>query len=117
MAKLIYSALTSLDGYVADEAGKFDWGEPDAEAHAFVNDLARQVATYPFGRRMYGVLVVWESIDLVGQPPFIVDYAESWRAADKIVFSRTLESVSSARTRLARDFDPGMVFLRYRTPA
>jgi dihydrofolate reductase len=109
MAKLIYSALTSLDGYVADEDGKFDWAEPDEEVHTFVNDLELQVGTYLYGRRMYEVLVAWETMDVADQPPFIRDYAEIWRAADKIVYSTTLQAVSSARTRIERDFDPEAV--------
>ena len=96
MAKLIYSAITSLDGYVADEDGNFDWAEPDEEVHTYVNDLERQVGTYLYGRRMYEVLVAWETVDLADQPPFIRDYAEIWRAADKIVYSTTLQAVSSA---------------------
>jgi dihydrofolate reductase len=106
VAKLIYSAITSLDGYVADEDGNFDWAEPDEEMHTFVNELERRVGTYLYGRRMYEVMGAWETMDLSEQPPFIRDYAEIWRAADKIVYSRTLETVSSARTRLERDFDP-----------
>ena len=109
MTKLIYSAITSLDGYVADENGKFDWAEPDEEVHTFVNDLHRSVGTYLYGRRMYEVMVAWETMNLADQPPFIQDFAEIWRAADKIVFSRTLETVSSARTRIERDFDPEAV--------
>jgi dihydrofolate reductase len=109
MAKLIYSALASLDGYVADTEGKWGWAEPDEEVHAFVNDLSRPVGTFLFGRAMYEVLVAWETLDLAGQPPAIQDFAEIWHAADKIVFSRTLESVSSARTRLEREFDPEAV--------
>jgi dihydrofolate reductase len=109
MAKLIYSALTSLDGYVADEDGKFDWAEPDEEVHTFVNDLSRPVGTFLLGRRMYEVLVAWETIDLADEPPVIRDFAEIWRAADKNVYSRTLETVSSARTRIERDFDPDAV--------
>ncbi len=109
MAKLIYSAITSLDGYAADEDGKFDWSEPDEEVHTFLNDLSRPVGTYLLGRRMYEVLVYWETIDLAGQPPFIRDFAEIWQAADKIVYSRTLKTVSSARTQLQRDFDPQSV--------
>jgi dihydrofolate reductase len=109
MAKLIYSAITSLDGYVADEDGNFDWAEPDEEVHTLVNDLERQVGTYLYGRRMYEVLVAWETVDLADQPPFIRDYAGIWRAADKIVYSTTLQAVSSARTRIERDFDPEAV--------
>lgn len=105
MAKLIYSALMSLDGYVADEDGKFDWAQPDEEVHTFVNDLDRSVGTYLLGRRMYEVLLYWETIDLAQQPPFVRDFAEIWQAADKIVYSKTLETASSARTRIERDFD------------
>jgi dihydrofolate reductase len=108
MANLIYSAITSLDGYVADEDGKFDWAEPDEEVHRFVNDLERPVGTYLFGRRMYEVMVYWETAG-AGQPAFIEDFAQIWRAADKIVYSRTLETVSSARTRIEREFDPEAV--------
>ena len=107
MAKLIYSAITSLDGYTADEDGNFDWAAPDDEVHGFVNDLERRVGTYLYGRRMYGVMVAWETMDDL--PPLLQDYAEIWQAADKIVYSKTLETVSSARTRLERDFDPEAV--------
>ncbi len=110
MAKLIYSVITSLDGYVADEDGNFDWAEPDEEVHAFVNALERPVGTYLYGRRMYDVMVYWETAHaLADQPPFVEDFAELWQAADKIVYSKTLETVSSARTRLERDFDPEAV--------
>jgi dihydrofolate reductase len=110
MGSLIYSAITSLDGYVADERGKFDWAEPDEEVHTFVNDLERPVGTYLYGRRMYEVMVPWETAHtLSDQPPSIRDFAEIWQAADKIVYSKTLEAVSSARTRLERDFDPEAV--------
>jgi dihydrofolate reductase len=105
MAKLIYGAITSLDGYVADEDGNFDWGEPDEEVHSFVNDLQRLVGTYLYGRRLYDVMLGWETMDLADQPPVIQDFAEIWRAADKVVYSRTLEKPSSARTRIERDFD------------
>jgi dihydrofolate reductase len=110
MAKLIYSAITSLDGYVVDEDGNFDWAAPDEEMHTFVNDLERPVGTYLYGRRMYEVMVYWETAHSVAdQPAFMQDYAEIWRAADKIVYSKTLETVSSARTRIERDFDPEAV--------
>jgi dihydrofolate reductase len=109
VAKLIYAAIASLDGYLEDEDGKFDWAEPDEEVHTFVNDLERSVGTYLYGRRMYEVMVVWETIDLVEQPHFVRDFAEIWRAAEKIVYSKTLTAVSSARTRIERDFDPGAV--------
>ena len=110
MAKLIYTALTSLDGFVADKSGNFDWAEPDAEVHTFVNDLERPIGTHLYGRRMYEVLVAWESDDiLVDQPPQMHDFAAIWRAADKIVYSRSLQAVSSARTRIERDFDPDAI--------
>jgi dihydrofolate reductase len=109
MAKLIYSAIASLDGYVADERGNFDWAAPDEEVHAFVNDLERPVGTYLYGRRMYEVMVAWETMTLDDQPPLIHDFAEIWRAAEKVVYSRTLEAVSSASTRIERDFDPEAV--------
>ena len=106
MAKLIYSAIASLDGYVADRSSSFDWAEPDEEVHTFVNDLEREVGTFLLGRRMYEVLVAWETMDLAGQPAFIRDFAAIWREADKVVYSKALDAVSSARTRLERDFDP-----------
>jgi dihydrofolate reductase len=110
MAKLVYTAIMSLDGYVADEDGKFDWAAPDAEVHAFVNDLERPIGTYLCGRRLYDTMVVWETMPSgPDQPPVIRDYAEIWRSADKIVYSTTLESVSSARTRIERQFDPDAV--------
>ena len=110
MAKLIYSVITSLDGYVEDEVGNFDWAEPDEEIHTFVNDLERPIGTYLYGRRMYEVMVYWETAhSLAGQPLFIRDFAQIWQAADKIVYSKTLERVSSARTRIERDFNPETV--------
>ncbi len=110
MAKLIYSAITSLDGYVADQDGNFDWSAPDDEVHTFVNELERPVGTYLLGRRMYEVLVAWETPEtFTDQEPVLEEYAEVWQAADKIVYSRTLETVSSARTRIERDFVPEAV--------
>jgi dihydrofolate reductase len=110
MAKLIYSAITSLDGYIADEEGNFDWAAPDEEVHAFVNDLERRIGTYLYGRRMYDVMRYWETAPTdAGQPTVVKDYAEIWQAADKIVYSRTLPAVSTARTRLERAFDPEAV--------
>ncbi len=107
MAKLIYSVIMSLDGYMEDESGSFDWAAPDEEVHTFVNDLERPVGTYLYGRRMYETMVYWETAHTVAdQPPFIQDFAEMWQAADKVVYSRTLDGVSSARTRIERDFDP-----------
>jgi dihydrofolate reductase len=106
MAKLIYSAIASLDGYVEDEEGKFDWSTPDEEVHAFVNDLERPIGTYLYGRRMYETMVFWETATTdAAEPAVFSDYAEIWRATQKIVYSRTLQSASSARTRIERDFD------------
>ena len=110
MAKLIYSAITSLDGYVADEDGNFDWAAPDEEVHTFANDLARSVGTYLYGRRIYQVMDVWETDHtLADQSPVMRDFAQIWQAADKIVYSKTLETVSTTRTRIERDFDPEAV--------
>ena len=109
MAKLIYSMLASLDGYTEDEDGKFDWAKPDEEVHSFFNDLEREVGTHLYGRRMYETMVYWEDAEVEGQPPFIRDFAEIWRAAEKVVYSRTLESPSSARTRIESDFEPDAV--------
>jgi dihydrofolate reductase len=105
MAALIYTAIASLDGYIEDEDGNFDWAEPDEEVHSFINDLERSVGTYLYGRRLYEVMIAWETISLADQPPFMRDFAEIWRAADKIVYSRTLETASTAKTRIERDFD------------
>ena len=107
MARLIYSAIASLDGYVADEEGNFDLAAPDGEVHRFVNDLERPVGTYLYGRRMYEVMSYWEDMPGVADQPAVVqDFAQIWQAADKIVYSKTLETVSTARTRLERDLDP-----------
>jgi dihydrofolate reductase len=107
MAKLIYSALASLDGYVEDETGNFDWAAPDEELHAFVNDLERPLGTYLYGRRMYETMVYWETDD--DDAPVAKDYGEIWRAADKVVFSRTLTTVSSERTRIEPAFDAASI--------
>ena len=110
MAKLIYSAIASLDGYVADEDGNFDWAAPDEEVHRFVNDLERPIGTYLYGRRMYEVMVYWETAETAAdQPTAGQDFAGIWQAADKVVYSRTLDGESSARTRIERDFDPEAV--------
>jgi dihydrofolate reductase len=110
MAKLIYAALASLDGYVEDVEGKFDWAAPDEEVHAFVNDLERPIGTYLYGRRMYETMVFWETATAeAGEPAEFSDYAELWRASEKIVYSRTLEAPSSARTRIEREFEPDAV--------
>ena len=110
MAKLIYSAISSLDGYIADEDGNFDWAVPDEEVHAFINDLERPVGTYLYGRRMYETMVGWETDPtLAEQSPVMRDFAQIWQAAEKIVYSRTLETVPTTRTRLEREFDPEAV--------
>ena len=107
MASLVYAALASLDGYVADEQGNFDWAAPDEEVHAFVNDLERPIGTYLYGRRMYETMVCWETDD--DQAAAARDYAEIWRTAEKVVYSRTLQEVSSERTRIERTFDASAV--------
>jgi dihydrofolate reductase len=110
MAKLIYSAIVSLDGYIADEEGNFDWAAPDEEVHAFVNDLERPVGTYLYGRRMYEVMQYWETVPTGADEPAVMrDFAALWRAADKVVYSKTLGTVSSARTRIEREFDVDVV--------
>jgi dihydrofolate reductase len=110
MGKLIYSVIASLDGYVADEHGKFDWGAPDEEVHAFVNELERPVGTYLYGRRMYDVMAVWERPEtFAGESPAMLEFARIWQAADKIVYSRGLDAASTARTRVERQFDPDAV--------
>ena len=105
MAELIYAAITSLDGYIEDADGKFDWAQPDQEVHEFVNEQERPVGTYLYGRRMYEVMAFWETLDSAGQPEVMRDYAEIWRSADKIVFSKTLDKPSTARTAIERDFN------------
>jgi dihydrofolate reductase len=109
MAKLIYSAITSLDGYIADENGNFDWAAPDEEVHAFVNDLERPVGTYLYGRRMYETMLYWETAHTVADHPVEQDFADIWRAAEKVVYSKTLQTVSSTRTRIERAFDPDAI--------
>ncbi len=110
MAKLVYAAITSLDGYIEDEHGLFDWAVPDVEVHAFVNDLERPVGTHLYGRRMYETMAVWQTI---GAEPGVsaveADFGEMWRDLDKVVYSRTLDAVSTPRTRLERTFDPEAV--------
>ncbi len=110
MARLIHFAITSLDGYIADEDGAFDWSTPDEEVHAFINDLVRPFGTHLYGRRMYEVMAVWETWHtLPEQPAVMLDFARIWQAADKVVYSTTLEAVSTARTRLEQSFDPEAV--------
>ena len=107
MASLIYSAIASLDGYVEDEQGKFGWAKPDEEVHAFVNELERAVGTHLYGRRMYETMVYWETAG--DQAAVTRDFAEIWRAAEKVVYSRTLHTVSSERTRIEREFDAAAI--------
>jgi dihydrofolate reductase len=110
VVELIYMSIQSLDGYVADEQGEFGWAKPDDEVHAFVNDLTRPIGTHLLGRRMYEVMRVWERPDqLPGMNDVTRDFAAVWRAADKVVYSRTLDAVSTERTRLEREFDAGAV--------
>lgn len=110
MARLIYAAITSLDGYVADANGNFDWAEPDEEVIGFVNDLERPVGTYLYGRRMYEVMAFWETADtLADQSQAVQDFTELWKSTDKIVYSTTLTEAASARTRIERAFDPEAV--------
>ncbi len=107
MATLIYTAIMSLDGYIADVHGNFEWSAPDEEVHAFVNDLERPIGTYLYGRRLYDVMKFWEGAhERDGQPAVSYDFAKLWQAADKVVYSRTLESAPTKRTRIERDFRP-----------
>jgi dihydrofolate reductase len=110
MAKLIYSAIASLDGFTADQNGNFDWAAPGEEVHAFINDLERPVGTFLYGRRMYETMAGWEADPtLAAQSEVMADFAHIWQAADKIVFSKTLQRASTGRTRIERDFDPEAV--------
>src|SRR5664279_3429607 len=110
MGKLIYSMLTSLDGYVSDAAGNFDWATPDQELHAYINSVSRSVGTCLLGRRMYETMVFWEDPQSVrGEPPVMVEYAEIWQGYNKVVYSTTLAAVASERTRVERSFEPDAV--------
>ena len=109
MGQLIYSGIASLDGYMADRDGNFSWSEPDEEVHTFVNDLERDVGTHLFGRRMYQVMSVWETFDTPDLPDYIQDYARIWQGADKVVYSSSLATVNTARTRIERTFDADAV--------
>jgi len=110
MARLIYSVIASLDGYIEDEQGKFGWAEPDQDVHAFFNEAERPVGTYLYGRRMYETMVYWETVSTgPEQTAPSRDYTQIWRAADKVVYSRTLQAPHSARTRIERDFEPGAI--------
>ena len=109
MARLIYSAIASLDGYIEDAAGAFDWSAPDDEVHSFVNDMQRPVGTHLYGRRMYDIMTYWETADIDTEGDPGSDYARIWQAADKIVYSRTLPAATTGRTKLERQFDPATV--------
>jgi dihydrofolate reductase len=109
MARLIYSAIASLDGYVADRQGSFDWAAPADDVHAFVNDLQRPVGTYLYGRRMYEVMSAWDDPTIGEGSAVMRDFAQLWQAADKVVYSRTLDRARTARTRVERRFDPEAV--------
>jgi dihydrofolate reductase len=105
MAKLIYFSTMSLDGYVEDKEGRIDWGAPSEEVSVFINDLVRPIGTFLFGRRMYETMVYWETFQPPDEPDAGADFAGIWRAANKVVYSRTLEKISSAKTRIERDLD------------
>jgi dihydrofolate reductase len=109
VARLIYSAIASLDGYIEDASGSFEWAAPDEEVHAFVNDLERSIGTNMYGRRMYETMVFWETVDTSNEPAVMQDFAQVWQAADKIVYSRTLASPTTKRTRIERDFESGAI--------
>ncbi len=110
MAKLIYSAICSLDGYVEDASGSFEWAAPDDEVHAFVNELERPIGTYLYGRRMYETMIFWETVDADEDEPAVArDYAAVWQAAEKVVYTRSLETASSARSRIERELDPAAI--------
>ena len=110
MGKLIYFAIMSLDGYIADESGNFEWAAPGEEEHAFINDLVRSATTHLYGRRMYEVMAAWETeASLAEHSPIYRDFAGIWQAAEKVVYSRTLDTVVTRRTRLEREFEPAAV--------
>ena len=105
MAKLIYVTNLSLDGYIEDSDGGINWGDPDQEYFGFINSIERSVGTYLYGRRMYEAMIYWETAPVADQPPWVVEFTNMWRAADKVVFSKTLAAVSSEKTSLEREFD------------
>ena len=109
VGQLVYTAITSLDGFIHDAGGGFEWAAPSAEVHRYVNDLERDIGTHLYGRRMYEVLVAWETLPTEHEPDYIGDFATIWRRAHKVVYSSTLDSVSSENTELERSFDPGAV--------
>jgi dihydrofolate reductase len=109
LSNLVYAALMSLDGYIEDETGNFDWAMPDEELHSFINDLEQPIGTHLYGRRMYETMAVWQTIDGPDVSTVEAEFATGWRAVDKVVYSRTLDAVSTPRTRLEREFEPGAV--------
>ncbi len=110
MARLVYAVLVSLDGYVADEAGNFDWAAPGEDVHSYINQLERSVGIYLYGRRLYEVMAVWQDMPGIEQEPDVIgEYADIWQSADKIVYSETLSAVTTPKTRLERNFDPQSV--------
>ncbi|MFW9854171.1 MAG: dihydrofolate reductase family protein [Candidatus Thorarchaeota archaeon] len=110
MTKLIYSMITSLDGYIEDKEGKFDWAVPDVKVHSFINNLQRPIGTYLYGRLLYETMAVWETMHSLPElKPEMLDFSELWRGANKIVYSKTLEKVSTSKTRIERNFDPEMI--------
>ena len=110
MARLIYATPTSLDGYIADETGNPDWAAPDEEGFAFISDLLRPIGLYLYGRKMYETMAIWQTPDAIpGLPSAMLNFAAIWQAADKIVYSKSLEIVSTPKTRLEREFDPQAV--------
>ena len=110
MAKLIYVSNVSLDGFIEDEHGSFEWSAPDDDRFAFITDLVRPVGTYLYGRRLYETMAVWETDrGLASQSELRADFAHVWQAADKVVYYTTLDAVSTAKSRLERRFDPDSV--------
>jgi dihydrofolate reductase len=109
MARLIYATPTSLDGYIADD-GNYEWSAPDEEGFRFITDLVRPIGLYLYGRKMYDTMAIWETPDVIpGRTPAMLDFGSVWQAADKIVYSKSLNAVSTAKTRLEREFDPQSV--------
>ncbi len=110
MAKLIYSMIQSLDGYIEDAQGRFGWGAPDDEVHSYINELTSSLGTHLYGRRLYDRMVSWETAHLIpNQPPAALDWARQWQLADKVVYSKTLAEPRTARTRIEREFDPAAI--------
>ena len=109
MGRLVFASITSLDLFVNDAEGNFEWAEPDAEVHGYVNDLERPIGTYLYGRRLYEMMAVWETWDTSSEPPEVQDYAQQWRDTDKVVYSTSLSEITTPRTRLERSFDPDAV--------